>query len=215
METSVKRDPTEEKHAYILQRNKQCGRKRLAARNIFSCIDQETLYFQRLRSKEQRLRSRMERILLRWVAYWAIWYKKSLCKDDVKDERDHWWKQSRWCHQNRRWRDRGENIRYLWWVGCIHHRCSCPPKRSIKSQAEMERLARQYARGRCCSWWEHHSSGNVVKFQGFVKGEWSILCDFISSHHQSKYRLPNWIRFCSNTEAEKLESNPKRVPPQR
>jgi phage protein D len=210
---SVECDPTDEKHPYILQRNESnvAFLKRLAARNNFQLrVDQDKLYFKEASFNGQTVElANGEDIVALNMGYnstnmvqkvvvqgWSVKDKKEVIGQSAASEVTKIGGGKLGADQAAVF---GESIAYITDVPVSSQEVA-----NKIAKAEMERLARQYASGKCVVRGENTiRAGSVVNFSGFVKG---LNGKFyvVSSRHlinpSTGYQTE--FKFCSNTEAE-------------
>ena len=210
---SVECDPTDETHPYILQRNESnvAFLKRLAARNNFQLrVDQDKLYFKEASFNGQAVDlENGEDIVALSMGYnsanmvqkcvvqgWSIKDKKEIIGQCAASEVTKIGGGKLGADQASVF---GESVAYITDVPVSSQEVA-----NKIAKAEMERLARQYASGKCVVRGENKiKAGGIVNFKGFVKG---LNGKFyvVSSRHlinpSSGYQTE--FKFCSNTEAE-------------
>lgn len=210
---SVECDPTDEQHPYILQRNESnvAFLKRLAARNNFQLrVDQDKLYFKLASFNGQSVDlENGEDIVALSMGYnssnmvqkvvvqgWSVKDKKEIIGQSKASEVTKIGGGALGADQAAVF---GESIAYITDVPVSSQEVA-----NKIAKAEMERLARQYANGKCVVRGENTiRAGSVVNFKGFVKGLNGTFY-VISSRHiinpSTGYQTE--FKFCSNTEAE-------------
>ena len=210
---SVECDPTDEQHPYILQRNESnvSFLKRLAARNNFQLrVDQDKLYFKLATFNGQAVDlENGEDIVALSMGYnssnmvqkvvvqgWSVKDKKEIIGQSEASEVTKIGGGALGADQAAVF---GDSVAYITDVPVSSQEVA-----NKIAKAEMERLARQYANGKCVVRGENTiRAGSVVNFKGFVKGLNGTFY-VISSRHiinpSTGYQTE--FKFCSNTEAE-------------
>jgi len=210
---SVECDPTDEQHPYILQRNESnvAFLKRLAARNNFQLrVDQDKLYFKLAGFNGQAVDlENGEDIVALSMGYnssnmvqkvvvqgWSVKDKKEIIGQSEASEVTKIGGGALGADQAAVF---GDSVAYITDVPVSSQEVA-----NKIAKAEMERLARQYANGKCVVRGENTiRAGSVVNFKGFVKGLNGTFY-VISSRHiinpSTGYQTE--FKFCSNTEAE-------------
>ncbi|MEC7983798.1 MAG: contractile injection system protein, VgrG/Pvc8 family [Myxococcota bacterium] len=210
---SVESDPTQETHPYIIQRNESnvAFLKRLAARNNFQLrVEQDKLYFKEASFNATAVDLEVgDDILSLNMSYnssnmvqkvivqgWSIKDKKEIIGQSAAGEVTKIGGGKIGAEQASVF---GESVAYITDVPVSSQEVA-----NKIAKAEMERIARQYANGKCVVRGENTiRAGSVVNFKGFVKG---LNGKFyvISSRHliNPSTGYTTEFKFCSNTEAE-------------
>ena len=210
---SVECDPTDDTHPYIIQRNESniAFLKRLAARNNFQLrVEQDKLLFKEasFNGEEVELSNGDDIVSLSMgynssnmvqkvvVQGWSVKDKKEIIGQSSASEVSKIGGGKLGADQASVF---GDSVAYITDVPVSSQEVA-----NKIAKAEMERLARQFASGKCVVRGENKiRAGVVVKFKGFVKG---LNGKFyvVSSRHvinpSTGYQTE--FKFCSNTEAE-------------